>query len=264
MTGRWLIAVAGGASILALVAIWMSTFASASTGAASRPVRKDAPSIQVQPTSQAPASGPAHVTAPLAGLPPGAQDIDPLPERMMRLVGRTQPVTQETPALAGIREAIAQRTHPERLSPAIAPAAFDPHAYAADEARYLALVEPGRVFQVLQPGPEVPRLQAETAQDVGLVQQVPLELAVRAMPGAPVSFTSFDLAHFQENGLSAITVKADDQGVARVHVVAGPGCFGRISVLAGCPLTAGQVTFVGVVEQPQQWRDLAAAQGGRS
>lgn len=181
----------------------------------------------------------------------------------MRLVGRTQPVTQETPALAGIREAIAQRKHPERLSPAIAPAPFDPQAYAADEARYLALVEPGRVFQVRQPGPEVPRLQAETAQDVGLVQQVPLELRVRAVPGAPVSFTSFDLAHFQENGLSAITVKADAQGTARVHVVAGPGCFGRVSVLAGCPLTAGQVTFVGVVEQPQQWRDLAAAQGGR-
>ena len=44
-----------------------------------------------------------------------------------------------------------------------------------------------------------------------------MTLRVRAAPKYPISFTSFDLGKFQ-NELTAITVEANDQGVAEVKL----------------------------------------------
>lgn len=271
MSWRWMMAVA--TAVLVGVGLWVGLRAH---GRQSVPSPGDAldrqPSLlpvgaAVDDPGRRQVQAPARVaslvpSAPLDDLPEGAKDIDPFPERMMRMIGKTQPVDRQGPGLESVKEALKDGRHPERLSVAIAPKAFDPQSFAADPAAYLGVVEPGRVFQVLQPGPEVPRLQALCAQDLGMTQGVPVELSVQAVPLAPVSFTSFDLAHFNENGLTAITVRADAQGVARVSLIGGPGCVGKVSVLAGSPLCSGQVGFRGMVEYPQQWM-AAASQGAK-
>jgi hypothetical protein len=71
---------------------------------------------------------------------------------------------------------------------------------------------------------------------------------VRVDPNMPVSFTSFDLGTFAENGLPNITVAADEQGYARAIWEATPGVIADARVLCASPTTSGQVLFVVTVK----------------
>jgi hypothetical protein len=71
-----------------------------------------------------------------------------------------------------------------------------------------------------------------------------VKLSVKAAPLSPVSFTSFDLGAFQESKLNSVTVQADKQGIAAVTFVATPGTLNDANILAGSPLSSGQVKFV--------------------
>jgi hypothetical protein len=133
--------------------------------------------------------------------------------------------------------------HPERLSPLIAPKPFDLAAYRRDPKAYLDIVEPGRVFQVAQPGPDVLRIQAMGPTQAAIPQGGTTVLRVHAIPGMPVSYTSFDLGRFAENQLTAITVAADDSGIAQATFVGASGTIGEVNIIAACPVTAGQITY---------------------
>src|SRR5690606_10279160 len=69
-----------------------------------------------------------------------------------------------------------------------------------------------------------------------------VSLRVRAVPGAPVTFTSLDMGAFQ-NRLASITVRADGEGVAVARFTGTPGTLGLTNVLAASPLTSGQQHF---------------------
>lgn len=158
--------------------------------------------------------------------------------------GTTQPVKPDVnPQVASVSQAMKTHDHPERLSPLIAPKPFDLVAYQKNPKAYLDVVEPGRVFQVAQPGPDVVRIQAMSPTQASISQGTTTVLQVHVPAGMPVSFTSFDLGRFQENQLTAITVAADDRGLAQVTFVGAQGTIGEVNILAGCPVTAGQVTY---------------------
>jgi hypothetical protein len=156
------------------------------------------------------------------------------------------------PQAASVGQALHDRNHPERLSPIIAPQPFDRAAYHADPAAYLNVVEPGRVFQVAQPGPDVLRIQAVGPTLATIDQGGTVPLRVHALAGMPVTFTSFDLGRFAENQLTSISVAADDQGIAHVTFVGDSGTINEVNILAACPLTAGQVTYhINVRQSPE-------------
>lgn len=147
------------------------------------------------------------------------------------------------PQVEAVVEAIQQKRHPERLSAMASPPPFDAKAYRSDPAAYLSVVELGRVFQTAQPGPGVPRLQAVSPNLQMVKQGESVKLKVIAPPGSPVSFTSFDCGEF-DNRLTAITVTADEEGVAEARFTTTPGTIEDIHILAGSPQASGQVRFV--------------------
>ena len=155
------------------------------------------------------------------------------------------------PNIESIVEAVKTGKHPERLSPLAKPTPFDPEAFTADPDAYLKVVEPGRVFQTAQPGPNVPVLIQDSPRIHRLVEGESARLRVRAAPKSPVSFTSFGGGQFQ-NQTNAITVRANDRGIGEVKFFASPGAVGNIEILAGSPTSTGQIRFLMRVELPAE------------
>lgn len=192
-----------------------------------------------QPATQAPVAAPAPAPETPAAAPtvvaPATQDpFD---------YGTLKPVPADANAqVASVAEALKNKTHPERLSPLVPPKPFDLAAYRRDPKAYLNVIEPGRVFQVAQPGPEVRRLEALGETQPTITQAGTATLRVKAAPGMPVTWTSFDAGRFS-NSLTSITVAADDRGVAETTFTGGSGTIDQVNILASCPVTSGQVTY---------------------
>jgi hypothetical protein len=158
-------------------------------------------------------------------------------------VGSTPAVPGDlNPNLRSVAAAAKAGTHPERLTPLMAPAPFAAQRFAADPQAYLDVVEPGRVFQSATPGEGVPALDLVGDALATLVQGGSVELRVRGAPAAPVTFTSFSCGAFA-NHLTSITVRADATGLASAIFTAPPGTLNDVSILAGSPLASGQVNF---------------------
>lgn len=164
--------------------------------------------------------------------------------------GRTPPVKPDAnPNVKSVAEALQTKTHPERLTAMVAPKPFNKDEYKKNPQAYLDVVEPGRVYQSAQPGPGVPVLQPAGSRYAMLVQGKSTTLSIKALPGVPVTFTSFDLGRF-ENQLTSITVAADASGVAKTQFLATPGTINAVRILAGSPLATGQVEFLVDVQLP--------------
>jgi hypothetical protein len=166
-------------------------------------------------------------------------------------VGRAPLVPRNAnPMVASVSEALSPGRFPERLSPMVSPKRFDADAYRKNPELYLNTVEPGRVFQCAQPGPNVPALNRDSKPGIRTVQGETVSLKVRAPAGAPVTFTSFDSGAFQ-NRLPSITVAAGDDGVAIARFTGTPGTYWLVNILAGSPLASGRVSFVVDITLPE-------------
>ena len=164
--------------------------------------------------------------------------------------GRTKPIDADANAhTKSVAEALQDGSHPERLSVLMRPGKFDLKAFKANPKAYLDVVEPGRAFESAEPGQDVPRLAAITPRRVVVVQGDEVALQVAAQPGAPVSFTSFDLGTFQ-NGLTSVSVQANDEGMAEATFTGGPGTIADVHVQAASPVSSGQVRFTIHVTKP--------------
>jgi len=84
---------------------------------------------------------------------------------------------------------------------------------------------------------------------------------VRATPGAPVTFTSFDLGQF-ENQLTSITVRADDKGIATARFIGSPGTINDVNILVASPVNSGQAKFAVNVVLPRPAGAKNADAGG--
>jgi hypothetical protein len=142
---------------------------------------------------------------------------------------------------AAIKQAIAHDRHQERLTPLLLSPAFDAAAFNADPAAYLALVEPGRIWQSAEPGASVPALSSPDSTRRTMVQGGTVALRARTAPNMPVTFASLDGGTFG-NGLACISVRANGAGLAQA-IYASPDRIGHMRVLAASPVATGQVTF---------------------
>jgi len=187
------------------------------------------------PTAASPVT-PAKTESPERAV---ASTAKPLPDN-----GHTTAVPADAnPQAASVAEALRTQTHPERLTPMVAPLPFDPVAYAKDPKPYLSVTEPGRVFDTAAPTATTPVLRPVTATTASVAPGGTVRLAVRTAPGAPVSWLSTDLGSF-DNRLVSMTVASGADGIAEAHFTATPGVAGRVTIQAGSPLASGQVRFV--------------------
>ena len=147
--------------------------------------------------------------------------------------------------------------HPEVRSVMFQPEPFDRASYEADPQAYLDRFEPGRIWQASdsEAAPHVKRVGSFYRR---LLQGESTRLQARTEPGMPVTFYSGQLGQFA-NELSAVTVQADDQGVAETTYTATGGTHGEIVILASSPVAQGQTRFVVKVDLPMQPVDLDGA-----
>jgi hypothetical protein len=145
-------------------------------------------------------------------------------------------------AAAVVRETL--KTAPARLSTTAALPPFDKQAYDADPQAYLSRVEPARCFQTAAPSAEGTPLEVQVPARSVMPTGGETPLWVKGLPGAPVTFTTFDGGAFKENGLPSVTVQADGRGLAVAHFTAGKGIGGDVSIVAGSPLSMGVQRFV--------------------
>ncbi len=146
------------------------------------------------------------------------------------------------PQVASVAAALKDRKNPARFSSFVKATPFNAEEYTTNPQSYLGVVEPGRVFQPAQPGPEVKRITRASGRYFRINQGESVTLAVKAQPGAPVTFTSFNLGSF-ENELTSVTVQAGDDGLAQAPFTATPGTIDDIRVLAASPVNSGQAEF---------------------
>ena len=147
------------------------------------------------------------------------------------------------PQVASVAAALKNNNHPERLSPLVQPKPFDREAFEKDPKTYLQVIEPGRVFQSLNPDKGVTSIQIVSEAFVTIQQKEQTVLKVKALPLMPVTFTSFDLGAFQ-NKLTSITVQADSLGLATATFIATEGTIADCNILASCPVTSGRIKFI--------------------
>lgn len=138
-----------------------------------------------------------------------------------------------------IVEAVRTGGHPERLTVMITPKKFELASYRRDPGKYLNVIEPGRVNQPAEPSADVPDLLPVGPDGFTVPELGSVTIAFRTAPRAPLSLTSLDMGAFA-NGQSAITVQADDEGIARAVFTATRGTVADCRILVASPMAAYQ------------------------
>ena len=126
-------------------------------------------------------------------------------------------------------------------------APFDVRAWAQDPDAYLAVIEPSRIFQTARPGRGVPATQVDGPGWVQVAPGETITIRIRTAPDAPLSFLSNGLGAFA-NGLTAVTLRSDAQGLVEVPWTAIRGTTADVSVVAASPLATGQALLLITVE----------------
>ena len=172
------------------------------------------------------------------GLTPAiAPDANPQVARLAKVIGNREKSSEEYAAAVSALG---------KIKP------FDAEKYQKDaeyRKEYLESPQPARVFHPAQPGEGVPRIVRLSPPLQYVVQGESVKLRVRAVPGTPVNFNSFDLGIFS-NQLSTISVEAGADGVAEAEFLARPGTIEDVNVMVASPETSGQVTLVVNVTLP--------------
>jgi hypothetical protein len=209
-------------------------------GPASAGAVEPARAPKVSAARPAPAGGKAKVE--------GKKELAELREVAYELAD-PQPSFQPAPKMAAqaranlksIQAARETGEYPERLDPSIVPAPFPRDKWVGDPQVYLNVVEPGRVWQS-STSPSADPLRAGGPTEVVLPHGDRARLAVNGVSGAPVTFTSFDGGAF-DNGLSSITVRTGDDGMATAAFTATPDTGSVVNVVAASPYSSGVVQF---------------------
>ena len=130
-----------------------------------------------------------------------------------------------------------------RLTSLISAPDFDRVQFEKDPDTYLNTIEPGRIWQSLEPAEGIVPINRTSDFYVEVLQGEKINLETKTDPKVPVTFYSPKLGQFS-NGLSMITVRADENGVARAAFLASSGTRGEIDILASSPLHSGQARFL--------------------
>jgi hypothetical protein len=193
---------------------------------------------KIHPPVTAPTPLPTSLPVSVAATPTTRAELTVAPGGSPQRLADTAVTADFHPQVASVIAAQQTGAYPERLTLVIDPKPFDAAAFAQQPQAYLSVVEPGRVYDTAAAGPEAVPLIAMVDHTILIPALGSTPLSVRGKPQAPVSFTVLGGGVF-DNHLAAITVLADEAGVARVRYTATPGTTGEAQILAGSPLTVG-------------------------
>lgn len=176
--------------------------------------------------------------------------------------GQLKPLAPDaSPQVQAAVSAALGKNHPERLTCAILPAAFDSAKWLNEsdyKSEYLRIPEPARCYQSAQPQKGVKQIALACPAYIETLQNHPVELSVRATPGMPVTFTSFDAAMFTAGSgntgsqLTTQTAVADENGIATAVLLATPGVIDDCRVIASCPVNSGLAKITVHAKLPEQ------------
>jgi hypothetical protein len=169
-------------------------------------------------------------------------------------------------------EAIETGNYPERLSPFHTPSPFDVEAWRADnsifrsvdqsataairakakeklvafeeennDSPYLDIAEPGRIYDVAQPASDVAPLTTASSSYFEVADGEAIRVSVQTEASGVATFTAFGVGEF-DNGLTTITLEADEDGVASATYVTSTGSE-LTDIVAGSPMRSGTVRF---------------------
>jgi hypothetical protein len=252
------------AAIVFGVALMASMFwmvRSKSVNQPSKPVAQSqgkapAPVVKVEPPplppGQAIVGGVQRPASDVSTTGPVAGGLKEPPKKPHGFSPPIQPDSNEQTKL--VAQSLKAKDKPERYSSFITPSDFDKAAFEADPkgyaTQYASEVAPGRVFAPAQPAEDVKTLKASSSRLHRVKQGESVRLSVKAIPYAPVTFSSHDLGSF-DNKLTTTTVVADDSGVANANFTATGGTIDQVYVLAASPVTSGQTTFTIDISLPK-------------
>ena len=165
-------------------------------------------------------------------------------------VGSTPLVDPDSsPQARSVAEAFKDPELHYRLSAMIAAPKFDREAYEKDPDSYLNEVAPGRIRDRLPAAADTPTIRRTSGFRTKVLQGESVVLRAETEPGMPVTFYSGRLGSF-EGGLSTVTVRADEQGIAQAHFTATTGTYGEIDIVAASPVRSGLARFLVEVQLP--------------
>lgn len=168
-------------------------------------------------------------------------------------------VSTSVPATVNIAVLDAAVANDAARTPLVAGDYFDVNRWANDAAyrtAYVAAAVPGRVWRSAAPGSGVPLLTC-TSRRISANAGDVVTLSITATPNAPVSFSCFGEGHFTTNGLNALTVVANAQGVAQGSFKAPEA--GLVPILVSSPLCSGSIRLVLSVSTPQRLKPVVSA-----
>ena len=166
--------------------------------------------------------------------------------------GRSTPVSVDLNASTrSIKESIGKPELAYRRGMMHPAPSFDRAEYERDPQKYLDEVAPGRINQSLAPSKDVAAIRRRGKYIYTLVQGESVSLEVIVKPKMPVTFHSPSLGEF-ESGLTSITVKADENGVARARFTASGGTRGEIDLRAASPVHSDVARWLIEVVKPQK------------
>ena len=116
-------------------------------------------------------------------------------------------------------------------------------------AHYLDVADPSRIHLRAPAGPDlrapagVTRITAKSPSFIEVQPRSRTTLAVQATPHAPVTFLAYDRGAFT-NGMSTITVQANQQGLAQADYTITTGTTLDCMIKVTSPLTSGQIDFL--------------------
>lgn len=118
---------------------------------------------------------------------------------------------------------------------------FNAATFAASPERYLERIEPQRVWEMAPAGPDTPALSARGDVNQTATANTPVTLAAVTTAHMPVTFASLDGGVFG-NGSACVSVRADEQGLARVTFTPSP-LIPHTRILAASPVASGMVVY---------------------
>ena len=158
---------------------------------------------------------------------------------------------KNNPYFQSVLEALNNKAQfPERLSAAIRPKPFDQSAWLSDpeyRQKYVYTHEPGRCYESLEAGKDVPRIKRISSYMQMAAQSDVVNISVQTAPseyGMPVTATSFDAGQFLPSKLTSQTVVNDPKsGIATFRFKAGDGTIEDVNILIASPMMAGSLKY---------------------
>ena len=173
--------------------------------------------------------------------------------------GMSQPIAKDTTEQTqSIAESLETRENIARVSPFLANEKFDRQKYLDDPQAYLNEHNSRRAFEPAEQAEDVRPIKRLSPYYQKIIQGETVVLRAQGEPNMPVSFYAPNLGVFEESQTSAVSVQADESGIAETRYRPTEGTHGDTVIVAASPVNTKQTKFIVHVVLPKQSDESAS------